>query len=55
LKKKYDEQIGKYKVLEVKHTELHPKYAKSKKQHMEDKNSLLVQVQQLLYNQPTNR
>jgi len=47
LKKKYDEQIGKYKVLDAKHNELHAEYAKSKKQHMEDKNSLLLQVQQL--------
>ncbi|XP_034485842.1 uncharacterized protein LOC117790493 isoform X1 [Drosophila innubila] len=47
LKKKYDEQIGKYKVLDAKHNDLQAEYAKNKKQHMEDRNSLLLQVQQL--------
>ncbi|XP_062126064.1 M protein, serotype 2.1 isoform X2 [Drosophila sulfurigaster albostrigata] len=47
LKKKYDEQLGKYKVLDGKHNDLQDEYAKSKKQQMEDKHSLLLQVQQL--------
>ncbi|KAH8307678.1 hypothetical protein KR044_008688, partial [Drosophila immigrans] len=47
LKNKYDEQLGKYKVLDVKHNDLLDEYAKSKKQHIDDKNSLLLQVQQL--------
>ncbi|KAM8704137.1 hypothetical protein ACLKA7_008701 [Drosophila subpalustris] len=47
LKKKYDEQVGKYKVLDSKHNDLQAEYTKNKKQHLEDRNSLLLQVQQL--------
>ncbi|KAL7730979.1 hypothetical protein ACLKA6_014209 [Drosophila palustris] len=47
LKKKYDEQVGKYKVLDAKHNDLQAEYTKNKKQHLEDRNSLLLQVQQL--------
>ncbi|KAH8417153.1 hypothetical protein KR222_004765 [Zaprionus bogoriensis] len=54
LQQKYDDQLNKYKLLDNKHAELEADFAKNKRQHLDDRNALLLQVQQLQHDKKQN-